>query len=105
MRYRHRFRRQADAIVARAKEPGEGKAASNSASGCRERPTNTPAAGLVSVDGRAGVPFLCDAVSGKPGSYRSPGILRPLAQLPPRPADAPPMRDELPPAMAGDLAA
>jgi hypothetical protein len=61
---------------------------------------------VLTVDDRAGVPFLFDAVTGKPGSYRSMAMPRlpaaPAGQV--RPAIAPFMRNELSPEDARSLA-
>jgi hypothetical protein len=54
----------------------------------------------------AGVPFLYDAMTGKPGSYRSMTVRRPGGPSAPttHPANAPPMRNELTPEASRALA-
>ena len=53
---------------------------------------------VVTFDGRTGVPFLFDAVTGRPGSYH------PASRRPARPANAPLPRSELSPEASKELA-
>lgn len=55
---------------------------------------------VISVDGRAGVPFLFDAVTGKPGSHRTPYFTGPGG-----PTSPPPYPQEQTPAQKAELAA
>jgi len=60
---------------------------------------------VVSVDGRAGVPFLFDAVTGNPGSYRNWSRYRNSFPTPPRlPANMPVTAHELNPEKSAELA-
>jgi hypothetical protein len=55
---------------------------------------------VISVDGRAGVPFLFDAVTGKPGSNRTPVFTGPSGPISP-----PPYPEEQTPEQKAELAA
>jgi hypothetical protein len=55
---------------------------------------------VLTVDGRAGIPFLWDAVTGKPGSHRTPRITPSGEEIPP-----PPYPQELGPVGNAELAA
>jgi hypothetical protein len=61
---------------------------------------------VLTVEDRVGVPFLFDAVTGKPGSYHSMPMARPQGVQggQPRLASVPPTRIELPPEEATKLA-
>jgi hypothetical protein len=61
---------------------------------------------VITVDDRAGVPFLFDAVTGKPGSYRNWNRYRDSFPAPPRrPANMPVTAHELNPEKSVELAA
>ncbi len=61
---------------------------------------------VLNVDGRSGVPFLFDAVTGNPGSYRNWNRYRDSFPAPPRrPANMPVTAHELDPDKSAELAA
>ena len=61
---------------------------------------------VLTVDDRAGVPFLFDAVTGNPGSYRNWARYRDSFPVPPaRPANTPVTAHELSPEKSAELAA
>ncbi len=66
----------------------------------RRAETNQLESHVISVDGRAGVPFLFDAVTGKPGSFRTPNFTAPGG-----PVSRPPYPQEQTPEQKDALAA
>lgn len=72
----------------------------------RRTPTDHLADYVITVDDRASVPFLSDAVTGKPGSYRNWNRYYDSFPVPPRrPANAPVTTHELNPDKSAELAA